>query len=158
MAGLRGVGKTVLLDQMRKDAEAAQCAHRANLEAPENRSLPGILAPQLRLALLRLSAIDAAKAAAIRGLRALAGFASKLKLSFNDIEVGFDYEAEPGSADNGDLESDLTALLEQVGRAARGAGTVLRTISFWMSSNMFMRYSWLRSSPRSTNVLRSSCQ
>ena len=124
MAGLRGVGKTVLLDQMRKDAEARN-VHTVRLEAPENRSLPGILAPQLRLALLRLSAIDAAKAAAIRGLRALAGFASKLKLSFNDIEVGFDYEAEPGLADNGDLESDLTALLEQVGRAARSAGTVL---------------------------------
>lgn len=124
MVGLRGVGKTVLLDQMLKDAEA-KGFHTVRIEAPENRSLPALLAPQIRLALLRLSKIDAAKDFAIRGLRALAGFASKMKLTFNDIEVGFDFDAEPGLADNGDLEGDLTALLEQVGFAAQQANTVL---------------------------------
>ncbi len=124
MVGLRGVGKTVLLDQMRKDAEATG-VHTIRIEAPENRSLPAILAPQLRLALLRLSRIEIAKDTAIRALRALAGFASKLKITYNDIEVGLDYEPEPGLADNGDLESDLTALLEQAGRAAQRAGTAL---------------------------------
>lgn len=124
MVGLRGVGKTVLLDQMRNDAEKSGI-HTIRIEAPENRSLPALLAPQLRLALLRLSRIEAAKAQATRGLRALAGFASKLKLTYNDIEVGLDYEPEPGLADNGDLEGDLTALLEQVGMAAREAQTVL---------------------------------
>lgn len=124
LVGLRGVGKTVLLDRMLMDAEAVGL-HTIRLEAPENRSLPALLAPELRRALLRLSKLDAAKDMAVRGLRALAGFAGKLKLTYNDIEVGFDYEAEPGLADNGDLESDLTALLEQVGRAARAADTVL---------------------------------
>lgn len=88
-------------------------------------SLPALLAPQLRLALLRLSRVEAAKDIAIRGLRGLAGFARRLKVSFTDIEVGFDYEPEPGLADNGDLEEDLAALLEQVGRAARAADTVV---------------------------------
>jgi hypothetical protein len=124
MVGLRGVGKTVLLDRMLKDAEASG-VHTIRIEAPENRSLPALLAPQLRLALLRLSRIEAAKDHAIRGLRALAGFASKLKVTFNDIEVGLDYDPEPGLADNGDLEGDLTALLEQVGLAAQKADTVL---------------------------------
>lgn len=122
--GLRGVGKTVLLEQMRHDAEA-NGAHTIQIEAPENRSLPAILAPQLRLALLRLSRVDAAKELAIKGLRALTGFANKLKITYNDIEVGLDYDTEPGLADNGDLESDLTVLLEQVGLAAQKAGTVL---------------------------------
>ncbi|MGV8894705.1 MAG: AAA family ATPase [Burkholderiaceae bacterium] len=124
MVGLRGAGKTVLLDQMRKDAEK-RGIHTIRVEAPENRSLPALLAPQLRLALLRLSRIEAAKEYAVRGLRALTGFASKLKVTYNDIEVGLDYESEPGLADNGDLEGDLTALLEQVGIAAREAKTVL---------------------------------
>ena len=124
MVGLRGVGKTVLLDRMLMDAEASG-VHTIRIEAPENRSLPALLAPQLRLALLRLSRIEAAKEHAIRGLRALAGFASKLKVTFNDIEVGLDYDPEPGLADNGDLEGDLTALLEQVGLAAQKAETVL---------------------------------
>jgi len=124
MVGLRGVGKTVLLDQMRKDAEASGM-QTVRIEAPENRSLPALLSPPLRLALLHLSKTEAAKNYAIRGLRALAGFASKLKLSYADIEVGLDYDPEPGLADNGDLEGDLTVLLQQVGFAARAAGTAV---------------------------------
>jgi len=124
LVGLRGVGKTVLLDRIRSDAEAAGI-HTVRIEAPEGRSLPALLAPQLRQALLRLSQIAAAKDYAIRGLRALAGFARKLKVTFGDIEVGLDYDPEPGLADNGDLEHDLQALIEQVGLAAKSAGTAL---------------------------------
>jgi hypothetical protein len=124
LVGLRGVGKTVLLDRVRMDAEAAGI-HTIRVEAPEGRSLPAILAPQLRQALLRLSAIASAKDYAIRGLRALAGFASKLKLTYSDIEVGFDYDPEPGLADNGDLEHDLQSLFEQVGTAAKAATTAI---------------------------------
>lgn len=124
LVGLRGVGKTVLLDQMRKDAEVAGF-QTLRIEAPEDRSLPALLAPPLRLSLLHLSKKEAAKDYAIRGLRALAGFASKLKVSFVDIEVGLDYDPEPGLADNGDLEGDLTALLQQVGVAAGKAETAL---------------------------------
>ena len=124
LVGLRGVGKTVLLDRVREDAEAAGI-HTVRIEAPEGRSLPALLAPQLRQALLRLSQIEAAKEIAVRGLRALAGFAGKLKVTFGDIEVGIDYAPEPGLADNGDLEHDLQALFEQVGLAAKSAGTAL---------------------------------
>jgi len=124
LVGLRGVGKTVLLDRAREDAEGAGI-HSIRVEAPEGRSLPALIAPQLRQALLRLSQIEQAKATAIRGLRALAGFAKKLKLTYGDIEVGFDYDPEPGLADNGDLEHDLQALMEQVGLAAKAAGTAM---------------------------------
>lgn len=124
MVGLRGVGKTVLLDQMRRDAEA-EGIQTVRIEAPEGRSLPALLAPALRLALLQLSKRESAKEFAVRGLKALAGFASKLKVKFHDIEVGLDYEPEPGLADNGDLEIDLGTLLEQVGTAARAADTAV---------------------------------
>jgi len=95
------------------------------IEAPANRSLPALLAPALRLALLRLRRVEADKDYAVRGLRALAGFAGKLKVSYADIEVDLDYDPEPGLADNGDLEGDLTALLQQVGVAAKAAGTAV---------------------------------
>lgn len=124
MIGLRGVGKTVLLDRMRDDAEAAGI-HTIRVEAPESRSLPAILAPQLRQALLRLSRIAKAREFAHRALRGLAGFAKALKVKYQDIEVGFDFEPEPGLADNGDLEHDLQALLEVTGAAAKEAGTAL---------------------------------
>lgn len=124
MVGLRGVGKTVLLDKMRQDAEASG-VYTLKLEAPEDRSLPALLAPPLRLILIKLSAIESAKAYATRGLRALAGFAKALKFKFNDIEVGLDLEPELGLADNGDLEGDLAVLLEQVGLAAQSAKTAV---------------------------------
>ena len=124
MVGLRGVGKTVLLDRMRDDAEATGL-QTLRVEAPENRSLPALLAPQLRLALLRLSRNENAKDLAIRALKGLAGFARALKVKYNDIEVGFDQDPEPGLADNGDLEHDLQALLEVVGDAANRAGTAM---------------------------------
>ena len=124
MVGLRGVGKTVLLDRMREDAEAAGI-HSVRLEAPESRSLPALLAPQLRQALLRLSRQERAKALAERGLRALAGFAKALKVKYDDIEVGVDFEPEPGLADNGDLEHDLQALIEAAGEAAKAGDTAL---------------------------------
>jgi len=124
LVGLRGVGKTVLLDRIREDAEAVGI-HTIRIEAPEGRSLPALLAPQLRQALLRLSQVAAAKDFAVRGLRALTGFARKLKVTYADIEVGIDYDAEPGLADNGDLEHDLQALMEQVGLAAKSANTAL---------------------------------
>lgn len=124
MVGLRGVGKTVLLDQMRRDAES-DGIQTVRIEAPEGRSLPALLAPAVRLVLLHLSKKEAAKEYAVRGLRALAGFVTKLKVTFNDIEVGLDYEPEPGLADNGDLEVDLATLLEQVGSAAKAAETAV---------------------------------
>lgn len=124
MIGLRGVGKTVLLDRMRSDAEAAGM-ETIRIEAPEGRSLPAMLAPQLRLALLKLSRRDKAKDLAARGLRALAGFAKSLKVKFADLEVGIDLDPEPGLADNGDLETDLQALLEAAARAAQADGTAL---------------------------------
>ena len=124
LVGLRGVGKTVMLDQMRSDADASGVV-TVRAETPENRSLPALLAPQLRLALLKLSRTAAAVESARYALKALAGFAKSLKVRFHDIEVGFDAEPEPGLADNGDLEGDLSTLLEQVGRSAQAAKTAV---------------------------------
>lgn len=118
LVGLRGVGKTVLLDRMRTNAESGGI-NTLWVEAPENRSLPGILAPQLRTALLRLSRNEQAKDLAKRALSGLAGFATALKVKYQDIEVGLDFEPEPGLADNGDLEQDLQALFEAAGFAAQ---------------------------------------
>lgn len=124
MVGLRGVGKTVLLDRMRDDAEGTGI-QTLRLEAPEDRSLPAIIAPELRQALLRLSRIGKAKDLAHRALRGLAGFANALKVTYQDITVGLDFKPEKGLADNGDLEHDLQALLEVAGQAARSGDTCL---------------------------------
>lgn len=122
--GLRGVGKTVLLNRIQGEAEARGLVS-VKIEAPEGRSLPAALAPALRSTLLRLNRAEATKAYAKRALQALAGFAKALKLKYNDIEVGLEYEVEPGLADSGDLDNDLTQLLEAVGEAAKANQTAV---------------------------------
>lgn len=125
MVGLRGVGKTVLLEQMRLDAEG-EGVHTLCIEDPEQRSLPALLAPQLRLVLLRLSRIEAAQDTAQQALRALAGFTKALEGAFNDRMVGLDFDAEAaGLADHGHLEGGLTTLLEHAGLAAKLADSAL---------------------------------
>ncbi len=80
---------------------------------------------ELRRALLRLSRHERAADLSRRALRALAGFARALKVKYEDIEVGIDFDPEPGLADNGDLDLDLQALLEAAGQAAKQAETAL---------------------------------
>ncbi len=122
--GLRGVGKTVLLNRIRIDAESRGIA-TVRMEAPEERSLPALLAPALRAALIRIDRIEAAKAGASRGLRALAGFAKALKVKFHDIEVGVDVAPEKGLADSGDLDSDMAGLIAAVGETAAERKTAI---------------------------------
>ncbi len=124
LLGLRGVGKTVVLGRVRDDVEERGLL-TAMIEASEARSLPSLLAPELRRVLLELSGRQRRRAAARRAMRALAGFVSALKVRFDDLEFGLDVTPELGLADSGDLEFDLTALLEAVGEAARQAETAL---------------------------------
>lgn len=122
--GLRGVGKTVLLNEIvaRGEERGLVAVH---VEAPEERSLPALLGPALRAGLLRLSRGETARAGVGRALRALGSFAKALKVKFGDLELGLDLGVEPGLADSGDLESDLVDLLGAVGQAAADRDTAL---------------------------------
>lgn len=124
LVGLRGVGKTVLLNRLHNNAESNGFA-TVMLEAPEQRSLPALLVPSMRAVLLKLDRMAAAGQLAKRALRALGGFVQAMKVKFNDIEFGVDLGIEPGVADTGDLDADLISLFQVVGEAARENHTVL---------------------------------
>jgi hypothetical protein len=122
--GLRGVGKTVLLNRIRRDAEARGIV-AVSMEAPEERSFPALLAPSLRSALIRLDRREALKAGTRKALSALAGFVSSLKFKYQDIEMHLDADPEKGLADSGDLNNDLGDLLAAVGEAAAERKTAI---------------------------------
>jgi hypothetical protein len=122
--GLRGVGKTVLLNRIRLDAEARGFAS-VRIEAPEERSLPALLAPALRTTLFRLRRIEATKAGLMKAMKALAGFASALRVKYQDIDVSLDLDPERGLADSGDLDTDLADLVLTVGEAAAERDTAV---------------------------------
>ncbi|HLB34500.1 MAG TPA: ATP-binding protein [Chthoniobacterales bacterium] len=122
--GLRGVGKTVLLSRIRLDAEA-RGFFSVVIEAPEERSLPSVLAPALRSALLGLRRGGLAKEATERAMKALAGFVKGLRIKYHDIEIGLDAKPEMGLADSGDINTDLAELLESVGLVAKERHTAL---------------------------------
>jgi hypothetical protein len=119
LLGLRGVGKTVLLNKIEQIAEEHGYL-TSFIEAPEDRKLVDLLYPKVHQILRKLSLIEAAKSAAHSALRALRGFASAFKISVGDFDVSVD--PEPGVADSGNLEFDITELFLKVGEAARAAG------------------------------------
>jgi hypothetical protein len=127
IVGLRGVGKTVLLNRIEALAEE-QSYFAELLEAPENKSLAALLAPALRSLILKLDRGEQVSNATRRAFRALRSFAKAVRVKYADIEISLDGEAEPGVADSGDIEVDIPDLLEAVGEAARERGTAVALI------------------------------
>ena len=117
LTGLRGVGKTVLLNEMERQARTAGYRTIA-IEAHENKPLGPLLAPHLRTVLYELDRIAGAGNRVKRGLRVLRSFVGALKITYADIEIGLDIDPEQGSADSGDLEVDLPNLMVAIGEAA----------------------------------------
>jgi DNA-binding CsgD family transcriptional regulator len=123
LVGLRGVGKTVLLNRI-WDRARADGYNAALVEAHENKSLPELLIPPVRQILYSLDAMENVSEKAKRGLRVLRSFVTGLRAKIGDIEIGIG-EAERGSADSGDLEADLGELLVAVAEAAADRQTAV---------------------------------
>ena len=123
--GLRGVGKTVLLNEIVHMAERQGNVLPVYLEASENRPLGEMLASPLRMALLKLDRMKGAKEKVRRGLAGLRNFVGTIKVKFGD--VGIELAPAPGLADSGDLQFDLIELFSAVAEAAadRKMGVVL---------------------------------
>jgi len=115
--GLRGVGKTVLLNKMHEIAQA-QGYKAVFIEATEDKALPVLLYPYLRQLLLNLDRMEQLNQHVKRGLRVLRSFANSVKVKYEGIEVGLDIDPETGAADSGDLEADLPELMLAVAEAA----------------------------------------
>lgn len=126
LTGLRGVGKTVLLNELERRARAAGY-HTVLVEAHESKPLPVLLVPSLRRLLYDLDRLAGAGHAARRGLAVLKSFLSGVKVTWGEFEVGLDIEPEAGAADSGDLEADLPNVFTAVAEAAqeRGAGVAI---------------------------------
>ncbi len=124
LTGLRGVGKTVLLNVMRR--QAAEDGYRTILvEVPEDRSLVAMLSPHLRSLLLDLDRVAGAKERVRRALGVLAAFVSAFRVRYGGVELSLDFEPERGTADSGDLETDLSQLFMAIAEAAEERETAV---------------------------------
>lgn len=120
LVGLRGVGKTALLNKFLDLAEQSDCLVSGVLEAGENRTLAELLAPFFRKSLNSLRKYEAAKEMAGKAWRVLKSFAASTQLKIHDVELSFDPEI--GTADSGDLENDLPDMFLALGEAAKASG------------------------------------
>ena len=125
VTGLRGVGKTVLLDVFRDKAEARDWA-TVEWEVEKNASFAAKMAAQVRRALLQLAPKARWTRRALRAAAVLKSFT----LTFSPdgkLTAGLDVDALAGAADSGALSEDLSDLLVAVGDAAaeQGLGVVL---------------------------------
>lgn len=118
LLGLRGTGKTVLLNEIEGLAEAENYL-TSFVEAPENKSLAEMLYPLMRQVLRKLSTIEKARVYANAALSGLRNFASAFKVSVGEVEIGV--ASTPGSADSGNLEFDLTEMFILIGKTAQAA-------------------------------------
>jgi hypothetical protein len=117
LTGLRGAGKTVLLNEIQR--LAADTGYRTiELEAHEDKRLGLLLAPCLRRVLYDLDRLAGAGDKVKRGLAVLRSFISAIKLTVGEVDIGLDIEPERGAADSGDLEIDLPNLFVALGEAA----------------------------------------
>jgi hypothetical protein len=127
LVGLRGVGKTVLLNKVRELAEGA--GYRAVLlEAHEGKPLAALLLPALRQIFVSLDRMAHLSEKAKRGLRVLKSFFNGIKLKYQDVEIGIDVDPELGIADSGNLEADLAEVFIAVGEAAADRKTAVALI------------------------------
>lgn len=118
LTGLRGVGKTVLLNEVRRMAQEA--GYRTVLiEAHEDKALGPLIAAPLKTVFFELDRLALAGDRVKRGLRVLRSFLGGLKVKMGDVEVGLDIDPETGAADSGDIEIDLPNLFEALGDAAK---------------------------------------
>jgi len=117
MTGLRGVGKTVLLNEMERMA-ATEGYRTILVEAHEDKSLALLLIPQLRRLLFELNRLAGAGDKVRRGLAVLKSFISGVRVSVEGYEFGLDIDSEQGAADSGDLEIDMPNLFLAVAEAA----------------------------------------
>ena len=122
LIGLRGTGKTVLLNEFRKIGEGEGLLV-SNIEAPEGADRARLVIPEMRKVLRSLSTVEAARHWATRGLRGLRNFAAILRIDVSGIGVGIEgaSDEEPGLADSGDIQFDLPDLFDLVGKAAKSA-------------------------------------
>jgi Cdc6-like AAA superfamily ATPase len=122
LVGLRGVGKTVLLRTIADAAEESKC-QVIFIETPEDQSLPELLAPPLREALLRLDRMEGLNVKVKRALRVFRSFLGTIKVGNEYLSMEID--PEEGTGDSGNLQADLSALLVAVAEAANARGTAL---------------------------------
>lgn len=118
LSGLRGVGKTVLLLHWRAQAENAGWA-ASHVEARTGTDLRGQLADAVDDLLRQVSRRYRNAERLDRLKRVAASFARAAGTTVTRGGFALQVEPEPGVADSGDLETDLTELLVELGQAAR---------------------------------------
>jgi len=124
LSGLRGVGKTVLLNQFGREAEELKIMF-VKVEASSERSLATSLAKELHIALRRVTSLtERTHEAWALALATFRSFQLRVDPTGN-YSFGFDVQPRGGAADSGDLAVDLAELLHSIGESAREANTAL---------------------------------
>ncbi|HEX4245147.1 MAG TPA: ATP-binding protein [Acidimicrobiales bacterium] len=125
LTGLRGVGKTVMLNEFEHLASGRGYFHE-HIEVGEDGDLTPRLASAFRRVLLSMDAKRRIGERVRRALGVLKAFSMRLP---GGPELSIDVEAIYGPADSGDLATDLSALFVELGEVARDHETgVLFTI------------------------------
>src|SRR5579884_391956 len=120
VTGLRGVGKTVLLNRFVDIADGAGYA-TVFMEASAGSDFVAALAAHVRSLLYELDRRGGLSEKVKRALRVFKSFAATINAA-GSLAFSVDIDPERGAADSGDLAIDLTALFVALAEAARDRG------------------------------------
>ena len=120
LTGLRGVGKTALLQEIGREA-VHMGYHVAAFEVREGYSFASALVPELRNILYELDSLSGAGEKVRRGLMVLRNFISSIKLNIGEFSM--DIEPMRGIADTGDISHDMPDLFFAAAQAAKEKNT-----------------------------------
>lgn len=127
LVGLRGVGKTVLLNKF-YDQAAGLGLEAFSIECIDKKRLDQMLVPYLRSSLFRLDKREGLNETVRKAFRVLHSFASKISVKYGEFEFDLAGPKEEGVADSGDLETDLPELVMAVAEAAKSKNTAVLII------------------------------
>ena len=116
MTGLRGVGKTVVLNEVMRMAES-QGVLPLYVEATAESTLSEHLVSELKKLFFSLNRMAGVADKVKKGIVVLRNFIGTIHVKVGD--VGLDIEPFAGIADSGNIESDLADLFECVADAAK---------------------------------------
>lgn len=144
ITGLRGVGKTVLLNRFRDEAlHQGWAVIEMELGKRDNSSFASDLSAQLKRAILELSYAEKLSEQGKKALSVLRSFASSMKVSLDplgNLSAEMSIERALGQSDTGELQQDLTDLLLTVGETAkshdRGLVFLLDELQFLSSEQL----------------------
>ena len=112
------------MNRVKKISDDSSCKSSL-IEIHEDKNLSEIIIPDIRKILLELDTLGSISESVKKALRILKSFIQSVNISYGGIEIGLNIDPQIGTADSGNIESDLPDLFVALGDAAKSRNSTI---------------------------------